>query len=418
MRYLLISISYKNTDIVVRERLAFDVSRQQKILNALKETRAIDEAAMLVTCNRVELVMSAYDLHGALAEALDALNRESGVDRVELEGRAHSYEDEGAARHLFSVASGLESVVVGEAQIAGQFKEAFKFALENGFAGKRLRALLDNAIRCAAAVRSGTEVGKNPVSVSSAAVTQARVLLGGNLENITAIVVGSGEMSRLAALHLIGDRANVIVVGRDLEKTQNFVAEELGGNAHAESFAKLPQLINQHPLIFSATGAPHTIITAEMVEKRGFQRYWFDIAVPRDIGEIEDDKISIFAVDDLQEIVRTNMNLREEEASKAYRIVGEFVENFFGFLASQGAEPVIKRLRKRAEDAADAEIARAIKKGFIPAEHAENARLLVHNAFKKFLHQPTAALRGAMEKQNGAELLESVKTIFDLENVS
>ncbi|MDR2152345.1 MAG: glutamyl-tRNA reductase [Helicobacteraceae bacterium] len=414
MRYLLISISYKNTDIAVRERFAFDAARQERILRTLKSSAAIDEAAMLVTCNRVELVLTAADLHAALSDALDTLHSESGVDRVELDGRAHSYEDEGAARHLFSVASGLESVVVGESQIAGQFKDAFKFAFEHGFAGKRLRAVSDHAMRCAAAVRSSTEVGRNPVSVSSAAVAQAKDLLGGSLEGVTAVVVGSGEMSRLAALHLLSDRADVVVVGRDLEKTEEF-AKELGGGAQAASFVKLPSLINSRALLFTATGAPHTIINSEIVESVDFTRYWFDIAVPRDIGAIDDENIKIYAVDDLQTIVQTNMSLREEEAAKAYRIVGEYVENFFGWLSSLGADPLIKALRDKAREACRIELERAAKKGFLPKDCAESVELVLHGAFKRFLHAPTVALRLAMDKQNCETVAEVMKDIFDLE---
>ena len=414
MRYLLISISYKNTDIAVRERFAFDAARQERILKTLTSKASIGEAAMLVTCNRVELIVTAADLHVALSDALDALHDESGVDRVELDGRAHSYEDEGAARHLFSVASGLESVVVGESQIAGQFKEAFKFAFERGFVGKRLRAVSDHAMRCAAAVRSSTEVGKNPVSVSSAAVAQARELLGGSLEDVTAVVVGAGEMSRLAALHLIGAKAKVVVVGRDLEKTEEF-AKELGEGVEAAAFAKLPRLINSRKLLFTATGAPHTIINPEIVESVDFTRYWFDIAVPRDIGAIDDENIKVYAVDDLQTIVQTNMNLREEEAAKAYRIVGEYVENFFGWLSSLGADPLIKALRDKAQDACRIELERAAKKGFVPKECVQSVELILHGAFKRFLHAPTVALRLAMDKQNSETVADVIKDIFDLE---
>jgi glutamyl-tRNA reductase len=414
MRYLLISLSYKNVDVAVREKFAFDQAKQENVLKSLKASGSVDEAALLVTCNRVELVVCAYDLHAALGEGLNALHKESGVDRTELDGRAHSYEDEGAARHLFSVASGLESVVVGEAQIAGQFKDAFKFALERGFASKRLRALSDHAMRCAAAVRAGTEVGKNPVSVSSAAVAQAKELMGGSFEGQTAIVVGNGEMSRLAALHLIGAKAKVIVVARDIEKASELVSQ-LGDNAEASSFAKLPQLINSHRLLFTATGAPHTVINSEMIETVDFDRFWFDIAVPRDIGAIDEKNVRVFVVDDLKTIVQTNINLRGEEASKAFRIVGEYVENFFGWLSSLGAEPIIKSLRGKAQEACKTELERAVKKGFLPKEGEESARLLLHNAFKRFLHSPTVSLRFAIDKQNGETIAEIIRDIFDLE---
>lgn len=414
MKYLLISISHKNTDLAIREKLAFDVQTQERILKDLVSSSSINEAIILVTCNRIEITLSVKDTRLALANTLDLLHRVSSVDLLELEGRAEVYEDEGAARHLFSVASGLESVVIGEAQIVGQFKDAFKFALDHGFAGKRLTGLMNHAIRCAAAVRNATEVGKNPVSVSSAAVVQARTLMNGSLEGIEAVVVGNGEMSRLAALHLLGDGATVTVVGRDLEKAKQF-ANELNPSVKYDSFAKLAKLINSHPLMFTATGAPHTVITQDMVEAKDFERFWFDIAVPRDIDKIEDKNITIFAVDDLQTIVQTNMNLREEEASKAFKVVGEYVNEFFAWLSSLSADPVIKALREKASEAAKEELARAIKKGFIPKEYEENARFLLHSAFKRFLHTPTVTLKTTMEKEGSSELLEAVKNTFQIE---
>lgn len=414
MRYLLISISHKNTDLATREKLTFDTTKQERILHALISDPSINEAIILVTCNRVEITLSVNDPRVALVAALDQLHRASGVDRVELEGRAESYEDEGAARHLFSVASGLESVVIGEAQIAGQFKDAFKFAVDRGFAAKRLAGLMNHAIRCAAAVRNATEVGKNPVSVSSAAVVQARVLMGGSLAGKEAVVVGNGEMSRLAALHLLGDGAVVTVVGRDIEKAKSF-ANDLNPNVKFDSFAKLAQLINTHSLMFTATGAPHTVITQEMVEARDFKRFWFDIAVPRDIDKIDDENIAIFAVDDLQEIVKTNMSLREEEASKAFKVVGEYVNDFFAWLSSLSADPIIKALRQQANRAAIEELDRAIKKGFIQEADRENTKMLLHNAFKRFLHTPTVTLKTEMEKSGSKEMLDTIKHIFHIE---
>lgn len=408
MKYLLISISHKNTDLATREKLAFDIETQERILKDLVATNSINEAIILVTCNRIEITLNVKDSFLARTDALNLLQSVSGVD---LNGRAEIYEDEEAARHLFSVASGLESVVIGEAQIVGQFKDAFKFALDRGYASKRLTGLMNHAIRCAAAVRNATEIGKNPVSVSSAAVVQAKTLMGGSLGGVEAVVVGYGEMSRLAAQHLLSDGAVVTVVGRDIDKAKEF-ANELSPDAKFDSFAKLIKLINTHPLLFTATGAPHTVITQDMVEAKEFGRYWFDIAVPRDIDAISDKNITVFAVDDLQDIVRTNMSLREEEAAKAFKVVDEFVNEFFAWLNSLSADPVIKALREKASEAAREELDRAVKKGFIPKEYEENARFLLHNAFKRFLHSPTVTLKTSMEKEGSSELLEAVRATF------
>ncbi len=414
MHYLLVSISHKNTDLAVREQLALDEALQQRLLATLCEQSAIREAAVVVTCNRVEVVTAVRDVHGASAAVFEALHRISGVDRLELEGRAQSFEDEGAVRHLFSVVSGLESVVVGEAQITGQIKEAFRFAEEHGFAGKRLTALSAHAQRCAAAIRSTTEVGKNPVSVSSAAVTQARLLLGGRLRGVEAIVVGNGEMARLAALHLLSNQARVTIVGRSADRART-LAEAIGKGAKWAGFDALGELINLHPLLFSATAAPHPVITADRIKPQPFDRLWFDIAVPRDIVDPGDERIQLYSVDDLQMIVQTNMTLREGEAAKAFRIVGEQVSEFYRWLQSLGAEPVIKALRQKAQEAVRTEIERAIKKGFIPQEHEANIRRLAHNAFKRFLHDHTLNLRRSMERSDSDEVLAMTRRLFELE---
>jgi len=351
MHYLLVSLSHKNTDITLRERLAFSKEKKLEILDSLTQRRCINEAVVLTTCNRVEVLANTGGVHEALGAVFDVLHHHSGIDRSELEGRADSFEDEGAVRHLFSVASGLESLVIGEAQIAGQLKDDYRLSAESGFCGKKLGRLVEFAFKCSAAVRSQTDLGRHPVSVASAAVAQARQIYG-TLGGMTAVVVGTGEMSRLAAQHLQSNDANVIIVTRDIKNGQN-LAKELKKEVSIETTNNLQKLINSHRLLFTATGAPHTIITAEMVQPKEYERFWFDIAVPRDIDEIEHEKLHIYAVDDLQNIVNTNMSLREEEAGKAYRIIGEYTGQFYTWLQTLSADPIIKALRDQAQEAAE-----------------------------------------------------------------
>ena len=412
MQYIVVSFSHKNTDIVVREKLAFSNEEEKsRALEKVLEVRDVNEAILLSTCNRVEFIVSTSNPSAALDIIFMTLHHHSGLSVEELEGRADVYEDEGAVHHVFAVASSLDSLVVGETQIAGQLKEAFRFAYEKGYCGQKLARVIHFAFKCAAEVRNSTDISKSPVSVAGAAVAQAKEVMGGNLGGFTGLVVGAGEMSRIVAQHLVANGCNVILFNRTMEKAKA-IAEEVGERIDVEPFHALPEYINRYRLLFSATGAPHTIISDEMVQPAGFERHWFDLAVPRDIDVISDEKVHIYAVDDLQQIVDNNLSMRQEQARKAYEIVGRYTRDFFKWLQSLMIEPLIKEIRLQAKEAALAEVERAVRKGFIPSETRENVERLVHNAFKKFLHQPTVQLKAIADQPRADTIIEAMKYVF------
>jgi len=415
MRYLVVSYSHKNTDITVREKLAYNDENAKR--NAMKDILAVEganEVILLSTCNRVEFLISASNTSLVLDEVFMTLHRHSGLGVEELEGRADVYEDEGAVHHIFAVASSLDSLVVGETQIAGQLKEAFRFAYENGYCGQKLARVIHFAFKCAAEVRNTTDISKSPVSVASAAVAQAKEIMGGNLGGFTGLVVGAGEMSRIVAQHLVASGCNVILFNRSMERAK-MIAEEIGERIDVEPFHALEEFINRYRLLFTATGAPETIITDEMVQPAQFQRHWFDLAVPRDIDVIADKSVRIYAVDDLQSIVDSNLALRREQARRAYEIVGRYTQEFFKWLQSLMIDPLIKAIRLQAKEAALAEVKRAVKKGFIPPETEANVERLVHNAFKKFLHAPTKKLRAVADKPGADTVIEAMKFVFEID---
>ncbi|WP_456401928.1 glutamyl-tRNA reductase [Hydrogenimonas sp.] len=412
MQYVVVSYSHKNTDIEVREKLAFpDDELKSRALTSLLKTEGVNEALLLSTCNRVEFLASTSNPSAALHAIFEILHLHSGLSIEELEGRADVYEDEGAVHHVFSVASSLDSLVVGETQIAGQLKDAFRFAFENNFCSQKISRLIHYAFKCAADVRNTTEISKNPVSVAGAAVAQAKEVMGGNLGGFTGLVVGAGEMSEIVAKHLVANGCNVIIFNRSMENARK-IADAVGDHIDIEPFHALPEYINRYRLLFSATGAPHPILTEEMVQPTSFERHWFDLAVPRDIEDISDVTVNIYAVDDLKEIVDTNLALRKEQARKAYEIVGRYTIEFFKWLQTLMIDPLIKDVREQARRAAMAEIERAIKKGFIPPESRKNVEKLVHNAFNKFLHTPTKQLRDVAEQPRADTIIEAMKYIF------
>jgi len=415
MQYVVVSYSHKNTDIVVREKLAFpEEEEKRKALQAVLAVEGVNEAILLSTCNRVEFIVSTSNPSAALDAIFMTLHHHSGLTVEELEGRADVYEDEGAVHHIFAVASSLDSLVVGETQIAGQLKDAFRFAYENGFCSQKLARVIHFAFKCAAEVRNSTDISKSPVSVAGAAVSQAKEVMGGNLGGFTGLVVGAGEMSRIVAQHLVASGCNVIIFNRSMERARA-IADEVGERIDVEPFHALPEYINRYRLLFTATGAPHAVITDEMVQPATFERHWFDLAVPRDIDIISDKSVHVYAVDDLQTIVDTNLSMRQEQARKAYEIVGRYTIDFFRWLQTMMIDPLIKEIRLKAKEAALAEVERAVKKGFITPESRENVERLVHNAFKKFLHDPTVKLRAVADQPRADTIIEAIKYIFDTE---
>lgn len=329
-----------------------------------------------------------------------------------MESRADVYEDNGAIHHLFSVSSSLDSLVIGETQIVGQLKDAFRFSVENNFCGQKLGRAMHHAFRCAASVRANTDISKNPISVSSVAVSKAQELLG-SLEGVKVIVVGAGEMSTLAAKHAQTHGARVIIVNRNMENAQK-LADELDQSVEIAPYSKLKDFINTYQIVFSATGAPHSVITDDMIEEVNFQRYWFDIAVPRDIEISSNDKIDVYAVDDLEEIVTKNLSLREKQAKIAYSIVGNSTMEFFKWLQTLSVDPIIKELRDKAKECSEKEISRALKKGNIPAEYKEEIEKILHYAFNSFLHYPTKTLKEVAERPESDTIVQSIQEIFNI----
>jgi glutamyl-tRNA reductase len=399
----------------VREKLAYSQDREKH--EALKQVLAlkhVGEAMLLSTCNRVEFVVMTSNPPVALDEIYMTLHHHSGLSVEELEGRADVYEDEGAVHHIFAVAASLDSLVVGETQIAGQLKEAFRFAYEHGYCGQQLARVIHYTFKCAAEVRNATDISKSPVSVAGAAVAQAKEVMGGNLGGFTGLVVGAGEMSRIVAQHLVANGCNVIIFNRSMERAKA-IADEVGERIDVAPFDALGEYINRYRLLFTATAAPGPVITDDMVHEAQFERHWFDLAVPRDIDVIGDTSVHVYAVDDLQAIVDSNLAFRREQARKAYEIVGRYTQEFFKWLQSLMIDPLIKAIRQQAKEAALAEVERAVKKGFIPPESRDNVERLVHNAFKKFLHAPTKRLRAVAEQPRADTIIESIKYLHGID---
>lgn len=412
MHYLLISFSHHNSTLEIREKLALNADDEAKIcLEKMTVHPAINEALVLSTCNRLEVLASAKSVSEATEYIFQLLSKNSKISIEELEGRADVFEDHGAMHHLFNVAASLDSLVVGETQIAGQLKDAYRFSYDNGFCAQKLSRAMHYAFKCAAEVRNATSISSKPVSIASVAVAKAKAEVS-EIEDKRALIIGAGEMSRLCAKHLSSAGCECVLMNRTLAKAEE-IADECGELVSVRDYSELKDAINEFDLVFTATGAPGSIITRDMVKPSLFDRHWFDMAIPRDIDDCDMLGLHIHRIDDLKNIVNENLALREDEAKLCYSIVGRYTIEFFEWLQSLSVEPFIKGIYEKAMQCAKAETGRVMDKGFIPKEYEEQALKMNEQVLKRFLHDMSQRMRKMSMNVESDTLIESMKYLFD-----
>jgi len=415
MSYLSISFTHKNTDIQTREKIAFsDDNAVETFLKKVSQSDSIREVVLLSTCNRVEIMTASSNIKESKQIILETLSNYSGLEYNNLLERADIYDNEGSIHHLFSVASALDSLVVGETQIVGQLKDAFRLSLAKGYCGKDISKAMNYAFKCAASVRNATALGTGSVSVASTAVSKAKELIK-NTSGVKALVIGAGEMSELTMKHLNKAGFDIILTSRNIKKA-NMLVDTFDFDVQVEPYENLVKLLDEVPVMITATAAPYPIIKDEMVSYCSFSRYWFDIAVPRDIEEISSLNLQIYAVDDLQDIVDSNMSQRAAQAKKAYAIVNKESIEFFKWLKTLEIEPVVKQMYKKADNVIEKKLQNAIKKGFIKAEDEENIKKLCETVLSEFLHEPTTKLKKISKNVECDIILGTVKTVFGMES--
>lgn len=401
----------------MREKLAFsDENTVETFLKSMKDNEIITEAVLLSTCNRVEIITTVANIKAGQNFIIDALSKYSGIDFDTLFERADIFDNSSAIHHLFSVASALDSLVVGETQIVGQLKDAYRLSLAKGYCNQKITRAMNYAFKCAAAVRNATNLGTGSVSVASTAVAKAKDIIQ-NTAGVKALVIGAGEMSQLTIKHLISAGFDVVLTSRNIKKAK-LLADTYDVEVSVEPYENIDRLLNEIPVMITATSAPYPIITQKMVEPTSFNRYWFDIAVPRDIDDIDMPNLQVFAVDDLQDIVNENMSLRAAQAKQAYLIVNQSTNEFFDWLKSLEVEPVVKHMYLKGSAVIDKKLQNAIKKGFIRAEDSDNIKKLCETVLNEFLHQPTTELKSISKDVECDMVLGTVQSIFGLQGES
>ena len=392
-----VGINHRTAPIDVRERVVFDSSRLPDALRALLGLPQVSEAVIVSTCNRTELYCvtgaGEVDLGGWL-ERYHGLGTGIGNSLYRLDGRT-------AVAHTFSVAAGLDSMVLGEPQILGQLKEAYRAAHETGSTGPVLNRLFQAAFSAAKRVRTETEIGTNAVSVASAAVSMTRTVFAG-LDQRTALLIGAGETAALAARHLRADGLRrMIIANRSIEAARELAAEF---QAFAVALDDIGAHLPEADIIVASTASPAPIVTREMVEaalaaRRRRPMLILDIAVPRDIepavAEVED--VYLFTIDDLQSVVADNLEGRRQAARAADVLIAEEVARFVSSERTRDAGPAIRRLRDEAERARrqTLEQAERMLAGGQPVR--EVLEFLATTLTNRLMHAPSVRLRKAAE---------------------
>jgi len=395
---LALGVSHKTAPLALRERLALPEGRASGVLAELVAGEAIREAVAISTCNRTELYLHAADPVAAESEALAALARQADIRPTELFGHLYALRGLEAVSHLFSVAAGLDSMIVGEAEIQGQVKRAYELALVEGVTGPLTNRLFRDALAAGKRVRTETAVGRSRVSVASVAVELAREAIG-DLSRRRVLVIGAGENGELTA-RALGEAgvATVFVANRRYDRAIG-LAQRFGGEA--VRFDDLPHELAKADIVVGSTGSPHVIVGREelelvVAERGGRPLLLIDIAVPRDIdaGVRELPGITLYDMDDLQREVARNLSVRESEAARARTVVDREVDRFADWLASLEVVPTIAALRARGDAVVDHVLAEnAGRWEALSEDDRERVETVARTVVKRLLHEPTVRLK-------------------------
>ncbi len=415
MMLLAIGLNHKTAPVQIRERVAFSPERLPEVLRHLTAEQAVSEAAILSTCNRTELLCNVDS--GDSAVIIDWFRRYHNLRPEELEPYLYTHPEMHAVRHLLRVASGLDSMILGEPQILGQLKDAYIAARQAGTLGKLLNRLFEHTFAVAKQVRTDTAIGASPVSVAFAAISLARQIFT-SLADHTALLIGAGDTIELAARHLKENGiGRIIIANRTLARAETLVNEVQG---MAITLAEIPSYLPQADIVISSTASQLPILGKGAVERaikirRHQPILMVDIAVPRDIepevGELND--VYLYTVDDLHEIIDEGLKSRQEAAQQAEEIIDTQVTHFMGWLRSLDAVATIRSYREKVEQIRDEELARTRRLLLAGHNPDEILQCLAHSLSNKLAHAPSVQMRRA-GFEGREELLRAARELLDI----
>jgi glutamyl-tRNA reductase len=400
MGIIVVGLSHKTAAIEVREKLNFPESTLPDALRKLMAYEGIRESLIVSTCNRVEIYASVTESDKGIDQVKQFISDYHGLSREALEQSLYVYPDAQGVRHTFRVASSLDSMVLGEAQILGQLKDAFDIALKTKTTSTILNKLIKKAISVAKRVRTETRLAEGAVSISSAAVELAKKIFG-ELEGKNVMLLGAGEMAELAAQHLLGNGVkNIMVANRTFERAEELAKEFKGDAIRFEHF---PDALMMVDILICATGAPNYVVNRDMAsralkERRHKPIFMIDISNPRNIDPEVDkvDNVYLYDIDDLQSKVDVNTEGRAKEAGRAEEIVAQEVETYLAWERALDAVPTIVDLREKVEDVRRRELEKALGSlDGITEDQKRAVEAMSQAIVNKLLHAPLVVLKQA-----------------------
>ena len=413
MPLIALGLNHQTAPLAIREKVAMDAAALPAALLELSKLGGVQEAALLSTCNRTEIYAQVEDGQEAAVGAW--LARHHGMEPSALEGYLYRHDDANAVRHLFRVATGLDSMILGEPQILGQVKEAWQAARDARSLRNPLDRLFQQTFSVAKRVRTDTRVGAHPVSVAFAAVRLARQVFA-RLDDATVLLIGAGDTIELAARHLVDAKVKrLLVANRTLEHAQA-LASRHGGVALPLS--EMARHLPEADIVISATASRLPVLDKQQValalkQRRQRPMFLLDLAVPRDIAAdvaaLAD--VYLYTVDDLEQVIEGNKASRREAAQQAEAIIDLQVEHYLSWWQAQGRQDGLKQLRANGASARDSALAKAQEQLALGEDPAQVVQRLAHQLTNRLLHAPTAALRQAA-LDGDHELLRSAERLF------
>ncbi|UCE78671.1 MAG: glutamyl-tRNA reductase [Nitrospiraceae bacterium] len=418
MNTLVIGLNHKTADIDIREKLAFDGPKLGEGLLTIRDLPEVKESVIISTCNRVEIYLNAGNTEKAIASIKEFIARFHGIRKESLNDALYIHHDIEAVRHIYRVASSLDSMVVGEPQILGQLKEAFEFSLKHKTTGILLNRLFKKAISVAKRIRTETRIAENAVSISFAAVELAKKIFT-ELPGKTFMLLGAGEMAELAAKHIMNNGVTDILIANRTYQTGCDLAKEFSGRA--VPFENYPNELKTSDIIICSTGATDYVLTKSqmhkvMKERKNKPVFIIDISVPRNVDpEINTlDNVYLYDIDDLQGVVDSNIHERQKEAKKAEEIIEEEIETFARWLSSLDSVPTVIALRKKADEIKAEEIEKLINRlPDMKIKEKQAVEQTINSIINKLIHAPTVALKNSSEDKD--ILIATIKRLYGLE---
>ena len=412
----LLGVNHKTCPVEIREKLSFSSDKSKEFLTVLKEDPLLKETALLSTCNRTEFYFYSEDEDRGKENILKHLKEKKSISSEEFICHLYFKKNTEAIEHLFSVASGIDSMIIGEGQILGQTKKALQDAREAKSIGPNICQLFNYAITSGKRARTETKIGTGASSVSFAAVEFAKMLFG-NLSGRTAMIVGAGKMGRITATALAREGLKQIIVSNKTYEKAVETAKIFKGTA--VKFDRLEEYLLKTDIVISSTGAPHCVIRYDTVKKAMRLRknrplFLIDIAVPRDIEqEINNlSNVYLYDIDDLQKVVENTLEERKEEISKVKKIIREEQKKFSSWSSSRDVFPVIKSLKEKAEEVRKEEIEKTLKKlSHLSDKELELIDYTTKKIINKLLHNPIVKLK---EKGGNPAAAGLISEIFEL----